>query len=85
MSICYVMMIVFMTGMFCIVSFFVGILSTSSKNKINLNPVEAYKEHKELKQQKEINNLEQRQNAIMMDNINKYDGTSRGQSDIPNQ
>lgn len=85
MNIFYVIMLVFMTGMFCIVSFIAGILSASNKNKINLNPIEAYKEHKEIKQQKETNDLEQRQITTMMENINNYDGTSRGQSDIPNQ
>lgn len=55
------------------------------KNKINLNPIEAYKEHKEIKKQADEYNLEQRQLATMMDNINNYDGTSTGQKDIPNE
>lgn len=83
MDIIYVMMLVFMTGLFCVISFLVGILSTQSKNKINLNPIEAYKEYKEIKKQKEEYNLEQRQLAVMMENINKYDGTPIGQIDIP--
>lgn len=83
MDIIYVMMLVFMTGLFCVISFLVGVLSTQSKNKINLNPIEAYKEHKEIKKQKEEYDLEQRQLAVMTDNINRYDGTPTGQIDIP--
>lgn len=85
MEIIYVMMLVFMTGLFCVLSFLVGVLSVIGKNKINLNPIEAYKEHKEIKKQADEYNLEQRQLATMMDNINNYDGTSTGQKDIPNE
>lgn len=85
MEIIYVMMLVFMTGLFCVLSFLVGVLSVMGKNKINLNPIEAYKEHKEIKKQADEYNLEQRQLATMMDNINNYDGTSTGQKDIPNE
>ena len=60
-----------------------GTLVAQSKNKINLNPIEAYKEHKEIEKQKEEYDLEQRQLAVMMDNINRYDGTPTGQIDIP--
>ena len=85
MEIIYVIMLVFMTGLFCVLSFLVGVLSVMGKNKINLNPIEAYKEHKEIKKQADEYNLEQRQLATMMDNINNYDGTSTGQKDIPNE
>lgn len=85
MEIIYVMMLVFMTGLFCVLSFLIGVLSVMGKNKINLNPIEAYKEHKEIKKQADEYNLEQRQLATMMDNINNYDGTSTGQKDIPNE
>ena len=76
-------MLVFMTGMFCVLSFIVGVLSTLGKRKINLNPIEAYKEHKEQKEQKEAYDLEQRQLATMLRNIDRYDGSSLGQEDIP--
>lgn len=79
----YVIMLVFMTGLFCVLSFLVGVLSTQTKNKINLNPVEAYKEHKEIKKQKEEYDLEHRQLEVMMENIENYDGTPTGQRDIP--
>lgn len=82
MDIIYVIMLVFMTGIFCVISFLVG---AGRNNKVNLNPVEAYKEHKEEKKQQAEYNLEQRQLAIMMENIETYDGTATGQKDIPNE
>ena len=84
MNIIYVIMLVFMTGSFCVLSFLVGVLSSLGR-KINLNPIENYKEHKEIKEQIRINDLEQRQVATMMENIDNYDGTSTGQKDIPNE
>ena len=38
-----------------------------------------------MKEQIRINDLEQRQVATMMENIDNYDGTSTGQKDIPNE
>ncbi len=84
MNIIYVIMLVFMTGSFCVLSFLVGVLSSLGR-KINLNPIENYKEQKEIKEQIRINDLEQRQVATMMENIDNYDGTSTGQKDIPNE
>ena len=83
MDIIYVIMLVFMTGSFCVMSFIVGMLSIEGRRKINLNPIEAYKEHKEQKEQKEAYDLEQRQLATMLRNIDRYDGSSLGQEDIP--
>ena len=82
MDIIYVIMLVFMTGSFCVISFLIG--AGRGNTRINLNPIEAYKEHKEQKEQKEAYDLEQRQLATMLRNIERYDGTSRGQEDIPN-
>lgn len=84
MNIIYVIMLVFMTGSFCVLSFLVGVLSSLGR-KINLNPIEKYKEHKEIKEQIRINDLEQRQIATMIENIDNYDGTPTGQKDIPNE
>ena len=84
MNIIYVIMLVFMTGSFCVLSFLVGVLSSLGR-KINLNPIENYKKHKEIKEQIRINDLEQRQLATMIENIDNYDGTSTGQKDIPNE
>lgn len=82
MNIIYVIMLVFMTGSFCIISFLIG---SDRKFRPKLNLVESYKEHKEIKEQIENKNLEQKQTKTMMENINNYDGTSLGQKDIPNE
>ena len=81
MDIIYVIMLVFMTGSFCVISFLIG--AGRGNTRINLNPIEAYKEHKEPKEQKEAYDLEQRQLATMLRNIDRYDGSSLGQEDIP--
>ena len=74
-------MLVFMTGSFCVISFLIG--AGRGNTRINLNPIEAYKEHKVQKEQKEAYDLEQRQLATMLRNIDRYDGSSLGQEDIP--
>ena len=85
MDIIYVILLVFMTGNFCVISFLVGTLSVTNKNKVSLNPIKAYKEYKETKEEEQEINLEQRQTAVMLENINIYDGTPTGQIDIPNE
>lgn len=82
MEIFYVLMLVFTTGIFCIISFSIG---AGTKNKVNLNPLEVYKERKVEKEQTKINSLTQKQIATMIENIDNYDGTSIGQKDIPNE
>lgn len=81
MDIIYVIMLVFMTGSFCVISFLIG--AGRNNTKVNLNPIEAYKEHKEQKEQEKAYDLEQRQLATMLRNIDRYDGSSLGQEDIP--
>lgn len=85
MDIINVIVLVFMTGLFCVLSFLVGVLSTINKSRITLNPIEAHKEYKEQKQQKEVYELEQKQLKTMLENIENYNGTSLGQKDIPNE
>ena len=80
MDIIYVIMLVFMTGSFCVISFLIG---GGRSTKVNLNPVEAYKEHKEKKEQEKTYDLKQRQLSTMLDNINNYNGTPLGQKEIP--
>ena len=82
MDIIYVIMLVFMTGSFCVISFLIG---SGRNNKVNLNPIEAIKERKEQKEQKRINDLEQRQLETMIRTIDRYNGSSLGQEDIPNE
>ncbi|MBQ8043418.1 MAG: hypothetical protein IJ272_04640 [Clostridia bacterium] len=85
MDIIYVIMLVFMTGSFCVISFLIGAGRGNGRTRINLNPIEAYKEHKEQKEQDKAWDLKQRQLAAEYRNIDRYDGTSRGQEDIPNE
>lgn len=82
MDIIYVIMLVFMTGSFCVISFLIG---QGRTNKVTLNPIEAIKEHKEQKEQEKIYDLQQRQLETMIKNIDRYDGNSLGQEDIPNE
>lgn len=86
MDIIYVIMLVFMTGSFCVISFLISLLiGAGGNNKIRLNPIEAYKEHKEVKEVEKVMNLKQRQEAAMLRNVDRYDGTSLGQEDIPTE
>ena len=78
MDIIYVIMLVFMTGSFCIMSFLIG-----SNRKMSFNPIQTIKEHKEVQKRKEAADLKSRQTKTMLENIERYDGTSRGQKDIP--
>ena len=78
MDIIYVIMLVFMTGSFCIMSFLIG-----SNKKMTINPIQNYKEHKEVQEKKKEADLKSRQTKTMLENIDRYDGTSRGQKDIP--
>ncbi len=83
MDIIYVIMLVLMTGFFCVISFLAGAITALCKNKVNLNPIQAHKEKKEIQEQIDKRDLEQRQIATMLENIENYDGTSLGQKDIP--
>ena len=78
MDIIYVIMLVFMTGSFCIISFLI-----ENNKRISLNPIQNYKEHKEIQKKKTEADLKSRQTKTMLENIDRYDGTSIGQKDIP--
>ena len=82
MDINYVIMLVFMTGFFCILGFVIGFLLGTFK-EITRKPRETKEEKREAKQRQQEYNLQKRQIATMMENINNYDGTSLGQKDIP--
>ena len=72
-------------GTLCIVCFFVGakVGQTVAKGeKIetpSLNPMNAVREHRAKKEAE----MEQDRIDIIMQNIEKYDGTGRGQEDVP--
>ena len=72
-------------GTLCIVCFFVGakVGQTVSKGETietpTLNPIKAIREHQERKAAEE----EQNKLDIILNNIERYDGTSNGQEDVP--
>lgn len=72
---------------FLLVGAFLGRLSnkgnesiTPEIKKVNLNPIQAYKEHKSNKEVEK----EQERLSVMMENVNNYNGSASGQKDIPN-
>jgi demethoxyubiquinone hydroxylase (CLK1/Coq7/Cat5 family) len=56
----------------------------SKKKDITLNPVKMVSEQIETHKEKKIADLEERKLKTMLTNIDNYDGTGFGQSDIPN-
>ena len=72
-------------GAMCIVCFMVGakVGQTVSKGEEvklpNINPIEAYREHEAKKEAQ----MEQNRIDTIMRNIEGYDGTGRGQDDVP--
>lgn len=73
------------SGAMCIVSFLIGAKvgqKVSREEEIELptvNPFELYREH-EAKREAQ---MEQNRNDTILRNIEAYDGTSRGQEDVP--
>lgn len=86
MEFIYVMMLVFMTGTFCIISFLIGMLGSGEKKKVTLNPIKAYKEQKEEEKKEEEKkkkvDLENRRTKVMLENIENY---PYKQKEIPNE
>lgn len=72
-------------GTLCIVCFFVGakVGQTVSKGEPletpTLNPIKAIKEHQDRRAAEE----EQNKLDVILKNIERYDGTSNGQEDVP--
>jgi hypothetical protein len=72
-------------GLMCIGCFLVGAKvgqQVSKGEKIEtpeLNPMKVYREHKDKKQAE----WEQSRVDIILQNIDNYDGTSRGQKEVP--
>ena len=82
----YILTII-VVGTLNIVCFFVGakVGQTVSRDekltmpKINLNPMKAYREHRELKEAE----IEKNRMDIILGNIERYDGTANCQEDVP--
>ena len=78
-------MLVLTVGALCIACFFIGAKTgqTVSKGKDielpNLDPFKAYRAHQERKEAARERDRE----AIILENIETYDGTSNGQKEVP--
>lgn len=78
-------LIVLVTGALCVACFFVGAKvgqKVSKGEEIKLpspDPIKAIREHKD---KKKADN-ESKRLEVIMQNIDNYDGTSRGQKDVP--
>lgn len=71
---------------FCIVSFTIGAIIGQRVNKgkdITLNPVKVVKEARQESREKREENLKIKQINTMLSNIDNYDGTGSGQTEIP--
>ena len=75
---------ILLTGVICCICFLIGAKVGQKVNKgedikmPSVNPIKAIKEHKENKQAE----MEQNKLETIMRNIERYDGTSRGQEDV---
>ena len=72
-------------GFVCMACFLLGVKTGQAVTKgediklPSLNPVQAVRDHKEKKQAE----VEQNRYDTIMQNIEKYNGTSNGQQDVP--
>ncbi len=60
-------------------------MSVANKKEITLNPVKAISQYKENVEKQKEHSLADRKIKTMLDNIDKYDGTSLGQQEIPTE
>lgn len=73
------------TGAVCIGCFFVGakvgqkVVKGEEIEMPKVNPLDAYRQH----QEKQEAQIEQDRLAVILRNIENYDGTDRGQEDVP--
>lgn len=76
--------LVAITGLLCVVCLVIGVKvgqTVSKGEKVempNLNPLKAYKEHQARKEMER----EQDKMSKVLRNIERYDGTSKGQEDV---
>ena len=77
--------LVLVIGILCIVCFFVGakvgqkVVRQETITLPNLNPMKAIEEHRE----KQETNKENEKKETIWKNLERYDGTSAGQEDVP--
>lgn len=77
--------LVLVVGILCIVCFFIGakvgqkVVRQETITLPNLNPMKAIEEHRE----KQETNKENEKKETIWKNLERYDGTSAGQEDVP--
>ena len=77
--------LILVIGILCIVCFFVGarvgqkVVRQETITLPNLNPIKAIEEHRE----KQETNKENEKKETIWKNLERYDGTSAGQEDVP--
>lgn len=77
--------LVLVIGILCIVCFFIGakvgqkVVRQETITLPNLNPIKAIEEHRE----KQETNKENEKKETIWKNLERYDGTSAGQEDVP--
>ena len=72
----------------CIISFVIGAIVGQSSRKgrdIVINPIKAIKESKNESRQKKEEDLRVKQFNTMLSNIDNYDGSGLGQTEIPKE
>lgn len=81
------LLIILVSGLVCCLCFLCGAIvgqKTINGEKVTIpNPVKNIKEHKEMKESIEEYNKEMETYNTILENIDNYDGTSRGQKEIP--
>ena len=76
--------LVAVTGLLCVVCLITGVMLGQKVSKgervemPNLNPLKAYREHRA---QKEVDREQDKLSKVLR-NIERYDGTSKGQEDV---
>lgn len=73
-------------GFICMACFLLGAKvgqSVSKGEDVLRNPIEAAQEHREKREAKQEAKVEQDRLETIMRNIERYDGTSLGQEDVP--
>ena len=73
-----------LTGFFCISCFVIGAKvgqSVSKGEKVEMPKIDPFKVHREREARKEMKMQQDKLNTVLR-NIDRYDGTSRGQEDV---
>lgn len=70
-------------GVCMLLAFMLGAYTKSDKKIKTLNPVKIVKEKVEINRLEKEQEKEQEKYRIIAENIDNYDGTSRGQQDVP--